>query len=106
MRIRILDSALEDLDRGRRFYERQGEGLGDYFLDSLFSEIDSLLIFAGIHREVFGYHRLIAKRFPYAVYYLVDTNRDPVVYRILDCRRDPKRIRRSDPGHPDECLRR
>ena len=28
MKLRILDSALEDLDRGRQFYERQGEGLG------------------------------------------------------------------------------
>ena len=36
MRLRILDSALEDLDRARLFYERQGEGLGAYFLDSLF----------------------------------------------------------------------
>jgi hypothetical protein len=32
MRLRILSSALEDLDRGRRFYERQGAGLGVYFL--------------------------------------------------------------------------
>jgi hypothetical protein len=35
MRLRILSSALEDLDRGRRFYDRQGAGLGAYFLDSL-----------------------------------------------------------------------
>jgi hypothetical protein len=37
MIVRILDSALEDLDRGRNFYERQSEGLGAYFLDSLLS---------------------------------------------------------------------
>lgn len=49
MRLRILDSALEDLDQGRIFYERQGEGLGAYFLDSLFAEIDSLVLYAGIH---------------------------------------------------------
>jgi hypothetical protein len=47
MRLRILDSALEDLDRGRIFYERQGEGLGAYFLDSLFAEIDSLVYMRG-----------------------------------------------------------
>lgn len=35
MRVRILDSALHDLDRGRRFYVRQGEGLGAYCRDSL-----------------------------------------------------------------------
>jgi hypothetical protein len=51
MIVRILDSALEDLDRGRNFYERPGEGLGVYFLDSLLSEIDSLVLFGGIHRK-------------------------------------------------------
>lgn len=51
MKLRLLNSALEDLDRGRSFYERQAEGLGAYFLDSLFSEIDSLVLFGGIHRE-------------------------------------------------------
>jgi hypothetical protein len=54
MRVRLLDSALEDVDRGRQFYDRQGEGLGAYFLDSLFAEIDSLVLYAGIHRQVFG----------------------------------------------------
>ena len=73
MRIRILDSALEDLNQGRRFYDRQGEGLGAYFLDSQFSEIDSLVLFAGIHRKVFGFHRLLARRFPYAVYYRIES---------------------------------
>ena len=49
MKIRILESASEDLVEGWRFYQRQEEGLGDYFLDSLFSDIDSLQLYAGIH---------------------------------------------------------
>ena len=40
MKIKILSSALEDLYIGRLFYEKQGEGLGEYFFDSLFSDID------------------------------------------------------------------
>ncbi len=95
MRIRILDSALEDLDRGRKFYDRQGEGLGGYFLDSLFAEIDSLAIYYGIHRQVFGFHRLIARRFPYAVYYRIEPEDVIVVWRILDLRQAPHRIRRA-----------
>ncbi|MFZ4441046.1 MAG: hypothetical protein ACOYOS_21755 [Syntrophales bacterium] len=39
MKIRLLSSALDDLSEGRLFYEKQGEGLGDYFFDSLFSDI-------------------------------------------------------------------
>jgi hypothetical protein len=38
MRIEILSDAEEDLVAGARFYERQGTGLGDYFLNSIYSE--------------------------------------------------------------------
>ncbi len=64
MKIVILPSARDDLADGFRFYENQGEGLGGYFLESLFSDIDSLHLYAGIHRIVFGSHRLLSKRFP------------------------------------------
>lgn len=92
MRIEILDSAQDDLISGYAFYERQRKGLGDYFLDSLFSDIDSLLLFAGIHPIYFRrYHRLLSKRFPFAIYYRVEG--DVVrVYAALDCRQDPIRI--------------
>lgn len=95
MKVRILSSAFNDLARGRDFYERQGEGLGGYFLDSLFSDIDSLLLYAGIHRKVFGFHRLLSKRFPHAVYYQMEASDEVVVYRVLDCRQNPNRIRAS-----------
>ena len=68
MKIQILASAVNDLADGRRFYERQSAGLGEYFLDSLFSDIDSLALYAGIHRKAFGFHRLLSRRFPYAIY--------------------------------------
>jgi plasmid stabilization system protein ParE len=94
MKVRVLRSALEDLAAGRRFYDRQQEGVGAYFFDSLFSEIDSLTLYAGIHRIEFGFHRMLARRFPFAVYYRV-TGDEVVVLRVLDCRRDPARIRRE-----------
>jgi len=95
MRLRILDSALEDLDRARLFYDRQGEGVGAYFLDSLFGEIDSLVLYGGIHRKVFGFHRLLARRFPYGVYYRVEDAGVVVVWRVLDLRRSPSAIRKE-----------
>ena len=94
MRIKILSSAVDDLHAGRLFYEKQGEGLGDYFFDSLFSDIDSLALYAGIHLRVFGYHRLLSKRFPYAVYYSLEEEA-VVVSRVLDLRRHPNRIRHA-----------
>ncbi len=70
MKIKILASASQDLIDGYRFYESQAEGVGAYFLDSLYSDIDSLIISAGVHSIDFGkYHRLLSKRFPFAVYY-------------------------------------
>ncbi len=49
MRIKILSSATDDIIEGFRFYEKQSEGLGSYFIDAIFSDIDSLKIYAGIH---------------------------------------------------------
>ena len=93
MRIKILSSALEDLHQGRLFYQKQGEGLGDYFFDTLFSDIDSLALYGGIHRKVFGFHRLLSKRFPYAIYYKTQGNDLVLVQRVLDLRQAPKKIR-------------
>ena len=91
MTIEILESARDDLRLGYVFYERQRPGLGNYFIDSLFSDIESLLLTAGSHAVHFErYHRLLSKRFPFAVYYRVDG--DLVrIYAVLDCRRDPDR---------------
>ena len=95
MRIRLLSSAFNDLVRGRNFYKQQGEGLDGYFSDSLFSDIDSLILYAGIYRQVFGFHRLLSKRFPYAIYYRMETENEEVVYRVLDCRQNPDKIHAS-----------
>jgi plasmid stabilization system protein ParE len=93
MKLKILESAKEDLKEGFYFYESQEKGVGSYFLQSLFSDIESLRLFAGIHGIHFGnYHRLLSKRFPFAVYYRVKEN-EVRIYAILDCRRDPAWIR-------------
>ena len=92
VRIVLLRSAIEDLVRGRAFYEKQGEGLGDYFEEALAADIESLRLFAGIHALAHGYHRMLSAKFPYAVYY--DVVGDQVQVRaILDCRRNPQWIR-------------
>ncbi len=94
MSIKILISAVEDLADARLFYEAQGEGVGDYFFDTLFSDIDSLVLYAGIHPTIDGFYRLLSRRFPYAVYYKVDGD-VIVVWRVLDLRRDPESNRKA-----------
>ena len=93
MKIKILGSASQDLIDGYWFYENQSEGSGVYFLDALYSDIDSLVLNAGIHPIHFErYHRLLSKRFPFAIYYRVK-NDTVFIYSVLDCRRDPAWIR-------------
>jgi len=95
MKLLILTSAIRDIQSGMDFYERQSPGLSSHFQKCLFSDIDSLQICAGIHRKMFGYFRLLSKRFPYAIYYRMDDAQTAVIYRVLDCRRDPKKIQQS-----------
>lgn len=95
MRIEILSSAIEDLDEGRVFYEILERGVGDYFQDCIFSEIDSLVLYGGIHRIVYGHYRLLSKRFPYAIYYRISQPDLIIIHRVLDCRRDPTKLRES-----------
>ena len=94
MKVKILGSASRDLIDGYRFYETQAEGVGAYFLDSLYSDIDSLILSAGMHPVHFGnYHRLLSKRFPFAVYCRLE-EQTVLVYAVLDCRRNPAWIRK------------
>ncbi|MGZ8217602.1 type II toxin-antitoxin system RelE/ParE family toxin [Methylomagnum sp.] len=97
MKVRILRSAVEDLADGRIFYERQEQGVGDYFLDNLFADIDSLAIYAGIHEVKFGFYRQLAKRFPYSIYYKIISN-EAMVFHILDCRCGPNWIYKTLSG--------
>ena len=92
MKIHISDSAYKDLESGQLFYEQQEEGLGIYFQDSLFSDIDSLRFYAGIHPIQYDKHRLLSKKFPYAIYYQVESD-SIIVFAVLDCRRNPNWIK-------------
>ncbi len=94
MNIRILSSAYNDLKRGRMFYEKLAENLGEYFFDSLFSDIDSLILYAGIHPRQFGYFRMLSRRFPYAIYYKIEKD-DILIWRVLDCRQDPNKTKKQ-----------
>ena len=46
MEIRLLETAREDLREGWKFYEKNAVGLGDYFLDCIQADVQSLRIYA------------------------------------------------------------
>ena len=95
MKIEILDTANRDLIDGFHFYEDQAAGFGSYFLTNLYTDIESLKIYSGIHSKPYkDYHRLLGKRFPFAVFYKVEEN-SVRIYAVLDCRRNPSWIRKK-----------
>jgi plasmid stabilization system protein ParE len=95
MTLRILALAENDLVEGFRFYEAQQPGLGAYFLHNLYGDIESLRLYAGIHRRIWKrYHRLLSKRFPYAIFYTV-SDTEIRVHAVLDCRRNPTWLRKQ-----------
>jgi hypothetical protein len=92
--LRIVSSGIDDLENGREFYKASAEGIGEYFLDSLFSDIESLRLYGGIHSKQFGFHRMLSRKFPFAIYYLVKGS-EVVVYRVLDCRENPSKRKKQ-----------
>lgn len=88
----ILEEAAFDLEDGKYFYDEKEPGVGNYFWDSLLADIESLVIYAGIHNKKYDFHRMLAKRFPYAIY---DEIKEETAYvvTVLPMRRDPAWIR-------------
>ncbi|MEO6786620.1 MAG: type II toxin-antitoxin system RelE/ParE family toxin [Chthoniobacteraceae bacterium] len=93
----VLADAARDLELGRDFYDAQALGIGDYFADSLLSDLESLRLFHGIHSRHFGFHRMLASRFPFGIYY-DETANEVQVFAVLDLRRDPLWLRRELTG--------
>ena len=88
MQIEILLLAENDILNAITFYDKQSSGIGSYFLDTIMADIESLHIYAGIHMQIWGYHRLLSKRFPFSVYYKTEDNA-VYIYAVLDNRREP-----------------
>jgi hypothetical protein len=86
--IQILSEAEADLEDGRFFYDSQESGIGNYFWDSLISDIESLVIYAGVHSKEYGYYRMTSKRFPYSIYYDIKADTAYVI-AVLPQRKNP-----------------
>jgi hypothetical protein len=56
----VLAEAARDLEFGRDFYDSQNLGIGDYFVDSPLSDLESLRLFHRTHSVHFGFHRMLA----------------------------------------------
>ena len=90
--VAVLNEAAADIENAIDFYDGIEDGVGAYFRDSIISDLRRLGLHLGKHAIHFGFHRALAHRFPFAIYYRDRGDRREVV-AILDMRRDPKRLK-------------
>lgn len=73
MKIQILELAKGDLIEGHRYYEEMDAGLGGYFLEHLFTDIETLATLDELHPQPYRhFHRALSKRFPFSIFYTVE----------------------------------
>lgn len=88
MRVRVTSDALDDVQYGHDFYEKQERGLGSYYRQCIERDLKSLCETAGIHSQIGGYLHVNSKIFKSILYYRME-QQAAVVMAILDARVDP-----------------
>lgn len=93
-RLVIRPRAETDLRKAQDWYERQRAGLGTELLADIDATIQSLIRDPQLHPVYYrGFRRVLARRFPYKLFYRLEGNRI-IVFRILHVRRDHPRLLR------------
>ena len=59
MFVKLRREARLDLFEASRFYDRQNDGLGDYFLKCIFEDLERLEAYVGIHERCGNYLRIL-----------------------------------------------
>jgi plasmid stabilization system protein ParE len=91
MQIILRPEARLDIYEASRFYDRQSDGLGDKFVESIFEDMERLSQFAGIHSKLGRYFRILSQKFPFMICYDV-SGEEIVVVAVLSCRMLPATI--------------
>jgi len=85
----MLHAASNDLREAYYFYRKSSLSAAQEFISTAIEAIDELQHNAGIHPKPIGnYHRMLMKRFPYTIYYKIESD-VVIVYAIIHGRRDP-----------------
>jgi len=92
--LRIRPEAEADIAAAYTYYEEASEGLGAEFLRAVEATLAIIertpQLYAVVHREV---RRALLRRFPYAIFYVVDGD-TVVVLACFHARRDPAQWQR------------
>ncbi len=90
MKISFLPEIENDILAPYQWYDSKSNGLGEEFLRVFYSEIAEISRFPKRYPIVFkNFRRTLFRRFPYAIYFLVDDD-EVSVYGVFHCSRDPR----------------
>ena len=90
--LRFLPEVVDDAIAGYGWYEAKAAGLGDEFLQLLYSTAGKIpenpLSSQRIHGAI---RRCLLRKFPYAIYYRIE-GEEVVVLGVFHCARDPRGV--------------
>jgi toxin ParE1/3/4 len=93
--LRFLSEVEEDVISGYEWYESKSPGLGEEFLQMVYNYSREILCNPQLYLKVHSkFRRRILKKFPYAIYYMIEDDRI-IVFGLFHCARDPRAIRRK-----------
>ncbi|MEM9833878.1 MAG: type II toxin-antitoxin system RelE/ParE family toxin [Bacteroidota bacterium] len=78
--IKVTQLAEDELDEAMEWYEEEKSGLGVAFLNHFFNRVAYLTESPYLYQEVYKtYRRVLMKKYPYAIYYQIDEQKQEVV---------------------------
>ena len=94
-KIRFVPEIEEDLLSGFSWYEEKVQGLGEEFLGIFYVSSNNLTQNPLIYKKVYGdFRRLLLRRFPYAIYFVIE-NDEVIVIGLFHCARSPRKIKKN-----------
>jgi len=91
--LRFLPEVEDDAFAGYAWYEEKSAGLGDEFLRVFYACAGQIprnpLLYPKVYR---GFRRRLLRRFPYAIYFIVEGD-EAVVFGLFHCARAPRAVR-------------
>lgn len=85
----FLPEVEEDAVSAYVWYEEKAKGLGEEFLRAFYASAAEIARTPNLYPKIYkNFHRKLLKRFPYVVYFLVESE-TVIVYGLFHCARNP-----------------
>jgi plasmid stabilization system protein ParE len=90
-RLIITNSATGDMNKAKRWYNKQQSGLGFKFVDYIFDCFEQIRKHPLGYASKYAYTReMVVKKYPYLIIYSIEEN-VLFILRVFPCRTNPKK---------------